>query len=135
MKKTGLKDFGLLILRIGSGAMMLTHGIPKIERLLGDEPVKFLDLFGIGPEISLGLAVFAEVICSILVMIGFQTRIASIPLLITMLTAAFVAHADDPFATKEKPLLFFLIFLGILIMGAGRISLDNGFKKKKRNLF
>ena len=44
---------------------MPTHGIPKIGRLLGEGPVKFADPFGLGPETSLGMAIFAEVICTI----------------------------------------------------------------------
>ncbi|WP_339698047.1 hypothetical protein [Algoriphagus aquimarinus] len=44
MKKALLEDLSLLILRVGSGAMILTHGYPKLMRLIGDEPIKFLDL-------------------------------------------------------------------------------------------
>uniref|UniRef100_UPI0040486714 DoxX family protein n=1 Tax=Algoriphagus sp. TaxID=1872435 RepID=UPI0040486714 len=64
--------------------------------------------------------------CSILVMIGFKIRWATIPLLITMLVAAFYAHTADPFSKKELPLLFFTLFLSILISGGGRYSVDRG---------
>lgn len=103
---------------------MLTHGVPKIGRLLGDGPVKFADPFGLGPEVSLVMAIFAEVVCAGLVMIGFKTRWATIPLMITMLVAAFYAHWDDPFAKKEMPLLYFAVYLGILIAGGGKFSLS-----------
>ncbi|WP_296705949.1 DoxX family protein [Algoriphagus sp.] len=129
------KNIGKLAIRLATGGMMLTHGIPKIGRLFGEGPVKFHDPFGLGPEISLGLAVIAEVICTILVMVGFKTRIATIPLMLTMLTAAFYAHADDPFGTKEKPLLFLVLFVAILIMGPGKFSIDSRIKSKKRSLF
>ena len=134
MNESLLKNLGKLIVRLAASGMMLTHGIPKIGRLFGDDPVRFHDPFGLGPEISLALAVIAEVICTCLVMIGFKTRWATVPLMLTMLTAAFYAHADDPFGTKEKPLLFFVLFLAILVMGAGKFSID-GMKKKKRSLF
>ena len=84
-----LQDFGLLAVRLLAGGMMLTHGIPKIDRVFGEGPVKFADPFGLGPEISLVLVIFAEVACSLLVMVGLKTRLATIPLLITMLVAAF----------------------------------------------
>jgi putative oxidoreductase len=119
-----LQDLGLLLVRLLSGGMMLTHGLPKIDRLIGEGPVKFADPFGLGPEISLVLVIFAEVACSIFVMIGFKTRWATIPLMTTMLVAAFYAHADDPFGDKELPLLFFTIFLSILISGPGRYSVN-----------
>lgn len=124
MKKTVAEDIGLLIMRLGSGSMILTHGFAKLMRFFSDEPIKFMDFLGLGPEISLSLAVFAEFFCSILIMIGFKTRLATIPLMITMLTAALIAHAADPFGRKELPLLYFIVFLGILIFGAGKFSID-----------
>lgn len=107
-----------------AGGMMLTHGIPKINRLFGEGPIKFSDPFGLGPEISLIMAIFSEVVCACLVIIGFKTRWATIPLMLTMLTAAFYAHWNDPFGKKELPLLFFVVFLSILISGPGKFSLD-----------
>ncbi|WP_026955105.1 DoxX family protein [Algoriphagus vanfongensis] len=129
MKDSMNKHLGMLILRLGSAGMMLTHGIPKINRLFADE-VKFADPFGLGPTISLALAVFAEVVCSALLILGLKTRLATIPLMITMLTAAFVAHAADPFGRKELPLLYFTVFLVLLIVGGGKYSLDAFWKKK-----
>jgi putative oxidoreductase len=120
-----LQDLGLLAIRLLSGGMMLTHGIPKFDRLFGEGPVKFADPFGLGPEISLGMVLFAEVGCSLLVMLGFKTRWATLPLLFTMLMASFYAHAADPFSDKELSLLFFTLFLSILISGGGRFSLDH----------
>ena len=46
-----------------------------------------------------------------------------------MLIAAFYIHADDPFARKEKALLFALIFIVLLISGGGKYSVDNHFVK------
>lgn len=124
MKFTALQDIGLLVGRLFAGGMMLTHGIPKISRFFAEGPVKFADPFGLGPEISLGMAVFAEVICAILVMLGFKTKLATIPLMITMLVAAFYAHWDDPFGDKELSLLYFAIYLVLSVTGGGKISLD-----------
>ncbi|MEP2131400.1 MAG: DoxX family protein, partial [Algoriphagus sp.] len=70
MKKPVLEDIGLLVLRLGAGGMMLTHGYPKLLRLFGDEPIKFMDFLGVGPVVSLSLAVFAEFICAILIILG-----------------------------------------------------------------
>lgn len=131
MKDPIIKDLALLVIRLGAGGMMLTHGIPKIGRLFGEGPVKFADPFGLGPEVSLGMAIFAEVICAVLVMVGFKARLATIPLILTMLTAAFYAHWNDPFGRKELPLLYICVFLGILAFGAGKFAVDNFLKKKK----
>jgi len=125
MKIRLIEDFGVLIVRLMAGGLILTHGIPKISRLFGEGPIKFADPFGLGPEITLTVAVFAEVVCAVLIMIGYKTRLATIPLMITVLTAALYAHWDDPFAKKELPLLFFAVFLAILMLGGKKFSLDN----------
>ena len=125
------QDFGLLAVRLLSGGMMLTHGLPKFDRLFVDGPVKFADPFGLGPEISLGLVLFAEVGCSILVMLGLKTRWATLPLLFTMLMAAFYAHGSDPFSDKELSLTFFTLFLSILISGGGKLSVEGWLGKSR----
>lgn len=119
----------LLFTRIGVGIMMLTHGIPKLEKLFADEPIIFKSVLGMSPALSLGLAVFSEVICSILILIGFKTRLATIPLIITMLVAVFVVHISDPFAKMEKALLYLLLYIVLLFGGSGKYSVD-GLKQQ-----
>lgn len=115
----------LLLLRVAVGALMLTHGLGKIPALFGSEPIQFPDPIGIGAAASLALTVFAEVFCSILLIIGLGTRFAAIPLLITMLVAAFIFHATDGFGKQELPLFYSAIYLALAIAGAGKISLDH----------
>lgn len=110
---------------------MLTHGIPKLLKLFGSEEITFADPLGIGMGITLALVVFAEFICSILVIIGLGTRLAAIPLIITMFTAAFIIHAADPFQQKEMAILYLLIFIVLLITGGGKHSLDYHLLRRK----
>ncbi len=110
---------------------MLTHGTPKLIKLFSSEEIAFADPFGVGMGFTLALAVFAEFICSILVILGLGTRLAVIPLIITMFTAAFIIHAADPFSGKEMALLYLLTFTVILITGAGKHSLDFYWLKRK----
>lgn len=105
---------------------MLTHGWGKFLRLL-DGKMKFADPIGLGPEVSLVMAVFAEFVCSILIIIGFATRISAMFGAFTMGVAAFIVHADDDIGTKEKALLFFAMYVVLIIMGGGRYSLDRKF--------
>lgn len=116
-------DAWLLVLRILSTGFMFTHGIPKFQRLLSGD-MRFGDPIGLGPETSLILAIGAEVGCATLVLTGFATRLATIPLMFTMLVAAFIAHGDDPFGKMELPLLYFLVYTTLLVLGAGRYSVD-----------
>lgn len=117
-------DVVLLILRVGVAALMLTHGLPKLQMLFGGGEIQFPGVLGMSPALSLALAVFAEVLCSILIFIGLGTRLASIPLIITMLVAVFMIHASDPFASQELGLLYLFLYIPLLILGGGKFSLD-----------
>lgn len=127
-----LTSAGLLVLRLGLGGMMLArHGGPK---LLGftEKAQTFSDPLGVGSTTSLALAVFAEFFCSLLVVFGAATRLAAIPLTFTMAVAAFVIHADDPFAKQEFPLLYAFGFIALMLTGAGEYSVDAVVKKRRR---
>lgn len=116
-------DFGLLIIRLVAGGAMLTHGYPKLQKVLSGN-FQFGDPFGIGPEASLILAVFAEFLCSILIIFGLFTRLAVIPLMVTMAVAYFIVHGSDDFGTKEIALIYLAIYLGLFFTGPGKISAD-----------
>lgn len=120
----------LLLIRIAVGVFMLTHGWGKFLKLFGDEPIRFADPLGVGTTASLALAVFSEVFCSLFLIVGVATRFASIPLLITMLVAAFVVHGNDGFGKQELPLFYAVIYFSIAITGAGKFSVDNWLYKK-----
>lgn len=121
----------LLILRVAAGVFMLTHGMGKMQALTGSDPIQFRDPLGVGVTVSLALAVFAEVFCSILLIAGFGTRLVTLPLLFTMMVASFVVHMNDGFAKQELPFLYALIYLVIATMGAGKYSVDYLLLKKK----
>lgn len=117
-------DLALLLLRVGIGGLMLVHGIPKLMGLLAGGPAQFPSVLGLSAEFSLGLTVFAEVFASIFLMLGLGTRLAAVPLIITMLVAVLYVHGTDPFAKQELGLLYLLPYLVLLVTGAGRFSLD-----------
>ena len=111
------------ILRIMAGTFMLCfHGWPKLMRFT-DLSQRFADPLNIGSEMSLLLVIFAEVICSILLITGTAIRFATIPLIITMFVAAFIVHADDPVNKIELPLMYLGIYVCLLIGGAGPYAL------------
>lgn len=125
-------DIAILLLRLGVGGLMLTHGVPKLIMLFGSDPIQFGNPLGIGVEASLALAVFAEVICSVLILIGLGTRLASIPLLITMFVAFFIVHGADPLQQKELALIYLIIYLVLFLTGSGKYSLDHFLLKRKQ---
>ncbi|MCB0481460.1 MAG: DoxX family protein [Flavobacteriales bacterium] len=123
-------DVALLILRLSAGVFMLTHGVGKFATLFDGEPIQFPDPIGVGATASLALAVFSEVLCSILLIIGLATRFAAIPLLITMLVAALIVHQNDGFGRQELPLLYAAVYATIALVGAGKFSIDYWISNK-----
>ncbi|MDF3077880.1 MAG: DoxX family protein [Sphingobacteriaceae bacterium] len=117
-------DIGLLIARVAIAALMLTHGIPKLLMLFSGEPVQFPSVMGMSASFSLALAVFAEVFCSLFLLFGFGTRLAAIPLAVTMLVAVFLIHAADPLSVKEPALQYLLVYSTLLFAGSGKYSID-----------
>jgi len=121
-------DIALLLIRVGFGVLMLTHGVPKLGMLFSGEPVQFLPLFGLSAKTSLALAATAELGGSILLILGLGTRLAAIPLIFTMLVAVFVAHASDPLSVKEPAIHYLLVYFALLFTGSGRYSIDKLLK-------
>lgn len=123
-------SLSLLFLRVIAGVFMLTHGYGKFLMLFSDGPIQFADPIGLGETASLVLAVFAEFLCSILLIFGLATRFSAVPLIITMLVAALIVHAPDSFMRKELPLLYATVYFAISLAGPGKYSVDNWLFKK-----
>ena len=124
-----LASIALLILRVSFGLGMITHGWPKLLNFAGKSG-SFADPFNIGSKYSLGLVVFAEFFCAILVVLGLGTRFAVVPLIITMAVVAFIIQAGNPFDGRELSILYLTAFTTILILGAGSYSLDKAISGK-----
>jgi len=124
-------DALILVLRLFVGISMLTHALPKLDKLIANDNIEFMNFLGLGSAISLVLVVFAEFLCSVFIILGFLTRFATIPLMITMLVAFFVVHGSDPYSVKELSLVYFFFYFTILVLGSGKFSLDWLFSKKE----
>jgi putative oxidoreductase len=134
-------SFGLLILRVGIGGLMILHGWGKLQMLLANKAAEFPDPLGIGNQMSLGLAVAGEFVGAALVVLGLATRLAALLPIGAMAVAIFVVHANDPltmeegaklfqtgaaksWSSKEPALLYLIPFLALVFTGAGAFSLD-----------
>lgn len=117
-------DVGLLLLRVAFGCFMLVHGIQK---LLGFSTLSevFPDPIGLGSQLSLIMAIGAEVGCSLLLILGLGTRLATLPLAFTMIIAVVVVHGADPWKMKELAAIYLAAYAVIFVTGPGRISLDH----------
>lgn len=88
-------DFGVLLLRLGVGAMMLVHGIPKLGMLISGNWAAFQDPLGIGNFLSLLLCV-----------------------------ALFLVLGLSGWGAQELAAIYLLIYLTLFYTGPGKFSLD-----------
>lgn len=119
-----LQGIANLLLRTGvSLSMIYLHGWPKLLEYLNGG-TDFSDPLGVGSELSLLLAIFAEVICSILLVLGAFSRLSVIPLIFTMLVVMFIVNAGQPPIYLEKASIFLMTYIFILLAGSGKYSVD-----------
>lgn len=121
-------DIGFTILRLAAGLMMaFGHGINKVPPSEG-----FIE--GVGelgfplPALFAWMAGISEFFGGILLALGLLTRPAAFLIAGTMTVAAFMQHWDDPLfgsgPSKEMALLYLIIALAFMLVGSGRLSID-----------
>ncbi|MEJ7626965.1 MAG: DoxX family protein [Ferruginibacter sp.] len=120
----GAVSAAMLFLRLGLGILMLNIGYNKLIKF-AEIKGEFMNFMGLGSTTSLGLVVFAEFFCSILLILGLFTRLATIPLIITMCVIIFKVSNADIFNDAQTATLYLLGYITILIIGPGRASVDN----------
>jgi putative oxidoreductase len=122
------RDLGLLIIRAGLGISFVVHGSgkifhPEIWPTLGAA----LGNFGItfAPTFWGFMAAFAEFGGGILFVLGFLFRPAAAMMAFTMAVAlAMHLSKGDGFNVYSHSLEVGVVFLGMLFVGPGRLSLD-----------
>jgi putative oxidoreductase len=119
----GAFNFAMLVLRIGTGVLLMHHGYDKLIHF-SEYREQFMSFLGLGKSLSLALVVFAEFFCSMFLILGLFTRFATIPILIAMCVALFEAHGGDYFGKGELATHYIIGSLVLLIIGPGRISVD-----------
>ena len=123
--RSALTDAALLILRVVAGlALALGHGLGKLppsEGFIGG-----VEALGFpAPAFFAWASGLAETVGGLLLAVGLLTRPAAFFVVCNMAVAFFLQHADDPFSGKEKALLYALVGIVFLLIGAGRYSIDS----------
>ena len=131
-----IKDLPLLFLRL-----VLAYGF------WGPATMKWNDINAIGewfasmnmplPLVNAYLAAGTEMVGVFLLLLGFGTRLISIPLMITMLVAIFMVHGSSGFDAGnngyEIPLYYLLMLFTLTVYGSGKISVDQLIKNFKKD--
>tara|TARA_B110000003_G_scaffold38968_2_gene35712 strand:+ start:2521 stop:2892 length:372 start_codon:yes stop_codon:yes gene_type:complete len=122
-----MNNIALLVLRVVfAGSMLYGHGLSKLNKLIEGD-LGFANPIGIGEAPTLVLAVFAEFLAPIFIIIGYRTKFFSFFPAATMFVAAFIVHLGDPFGKIEKALLFLAVFVILMMTGSGKYSIDRKF--------
>ena len=145
MKKWTI-DISAFLLRLAAGLIFFPHGWGKVFGAGG--PATFAqDMPSYGVPAFLGyVAAYAELVCAVLLIAGLLTRLDALLLGCTMFVATFVVQLPDAlrdpqgggnklFAALhgiELPLALLAICLALMLLGAGRLSLDYALRVDER---
>jgi len=122
-------NFALLVQRAVTGLLLIiNHGLPKISNF-SSVGANFFDPFNIGHRNSLMLSIFAELFCSMLLVLGLFTRIAAFIIFVNMAIAVFMFQKTDNLKTIEIPAMFLVSTFTLLLVGPGRVSVDGMMAK------
>lgn len=127
-------DLGLLIIRLIIGILMVFYGYEKLshfnEMAASDFWAKNISFLGMSGKIPLALTIFAEFVCSLLLIIGLFSRFALLVLLFCM---AYIFLVVFPLSILDKgdngyqfndAFVYFIIYIGLFFTGVGKYSLD-----------
>jgi putative oxidoreductase len=129
-----LTNAGLTILRVFAGlSLMLGHGIAKLPPSAG--MIENTSKMGFpAPTLFSWAAAMSEFLGGAFLAIGLFTRLSSLFIILTMLTALYHVHFADPYAKQELAFVYFFIALAYLLKGAGDWSADALLRKLVRLL-
>ncbi|MGB2692253.1 MAG: DoxX family protein [Thermodesulfobacteriota bacterium] len=140
---TDKQDWGALIARIFLGVVILPHGLQKLLGLFGGygftATVEYFSSTGI-PSVIGVLIILAESFGMLLLILGLISRISAAAMVVIMLGAIFMAHAQFGFFMNwfgsqagegfEYHLLALGLALVVLLRGGGKWALDSEISKK-----
>ena len=131
----GSEMFGILLVRLMVGAVFIMHGYQKLFVFGMNGPSgtisAFHDKMGFGDfsTPAAWAAAIAEFGCGILLALGLFTRLAAIPIIVTMAVAVVKVHLSHGFFLMvggyEYALTLGIAALGLLMTGSGALGLDN----------
>jgi putative oxidoreductase len=122
----------VVLIRLAVGGVFLFEGIQKFLFPMEMGPGLFAKLGIPAPGLLAPLAGLIEVVCGSMLIVGFLTRLATIPLIITMLTAIFslgghIYKASGFWAMAHETRTDYAMLLAclfLLAVGAGPVSID-----------
>jgi putative oxidoreductase len=141
--KVGMRDVGVLVVRLTAGSLMAGHGAQKLFGAFGGHGLEgtggWMESMGLKPgKAWAALAGASEFSGGLLTALGLLNPVGTLGTVGAMSMATAKVHWGKPvWATSggaELPLIYSAIALGVGIAGPGKISVDNalGIKLPRR---
>jgi putative oxidoreductase len=129
----GMWATGAVILRIIAGLTILKYGLEIFSTDKMNGYISWLtDLKFPSPETMAYIGKVCELTGGLLMVFGLFTRLAAIPLIITMAVIGFIM-GEPEFLAADGSILLMLIFLHFFFTGPGKLSLDYILFRPKQN--
>lgn len=113
-------DAALLFLRVAASVLVLiVHGLPKALHY-SSQLAAIEDPLHLGKTLTLSFAIFAEVLCPVLMIAGIATRLAALPIIVITLMALTLVHPEWTLDQAQFAWMLLILFGTIVIGGAGR---------------
>jgi len=120
--------------RIFLSTLFLIEGTNKIFNY--EETIQYMENFGVPGYLAIP-AIILEILFPLLLIIGYQTKIAALVMMIFTIVVAIIFHTnfDDQmqFITFFKDIAIAGGFIIIFVNGAGKFSVDYKLKSNKTN--
>jgi putative oxidoreductase len=126
MSSGNLQSYGLAVLRIAVGGVILIHGYQKLFHMHLSGVAGFFGHIGIPlPMFFAAVVILVEFVGGILLITGLATRIPAMLLAIDMAVALLVVHLRNGFLKSggELPLLLFAGAICLVLAGGGAGSI------------
>ena len=125
----------ILIARLVVGGYFIMHGkgLFNEEAMQGFSKYLANDLHFPMPTLMAYLRTGAELFGGIMLILGIFTRLGAFLIMFTMLVATFTAAKGDLIGEGEMTFVYAIFCLTIILIGAGKYSLDAYFHAKADN--
>jgi putative oxidoreductase len=140
-------DFGMFVVRVVLGAVMLPHGLQKLFGAFGGYGFSatlgyFQQQMGIPRPVTV-LVILAESVGALALILGFVGRFMAFSVFVTMLGAVLMVHGHNGFFMNwggkapgegyEYHLLAMGMALAVMIRGSGALSVDRALQRDTFN--
>lgn len=124
-----LRGWGATVLRAVVGLIFLAHGAQKLFGMGFGGVAGMMEGLGLpAPALAAGVLILVELVGGAALVLGLFTRLAAVPLAVSMLVATLMVHLPNGFYASSGGIEFTLLLtaacLALAMTGPGKAALD-----------